>query len=599
MAFRPAQRPLLTSLLGTVALFTLVGFRNSQSNLQQYFHHQSMSLGNMNYFLFMDEPSSSSPPSSLSNVTATTTTKTTTTTTLFDQDDVRSWGCARTETPAIYIHVGKMGGGTVRARFAAAALNYNRTHWHNSSDTTAYYAIHHHHHHHDGDGSHNDNTTTTTTQQPQRGYFCNSGLHNYRYHGHHRTFEGTHICRALSPVGHAIACPGTARDSFGKCHGCPIDGAACHRIYAGHNLLGNEMHHLPPHYLLKWWKTMWDGSNDDDSSSLHATTTTTTTNSYSSSLTDLWHLLQVDNRAWCPMLHRARPETFGISNRFFDQCAVPLGQHVDRVALQWAAASKNAVWQRRRRRRENDNSNNNNNMTSNNKLESSSLLDWDLLSFNWGPIYASLPVLRTIVVREPFGWLLSKYAWHRHAQFYICQNVTAATYRPYQQAAESSSLPHYPPTKALGWAHNHALYYLLQICGEDCQVRWEHAVATLGDSFTVDDEKALLDAMEKQADYNLRYSIAVVGIQDDMDGFYDMVSARVAYLNMSRNAHVEGPRHPSNPTEDCKAVFDSSNFQQAMMKASPAIAAIVRLHETAVQVHAFQRRELENNCDSP
>ena len=41
-------------------------------------------------------------------------------------EPVRRWGCNRTETPFIFVHIGKAGGGEVRRRIAAAAVNYTR-----------------------------------------------------------------------------------------------------------------------------------------------------------------------------------------------------------------------------------------------------------------------------------------------------------------------------------------------------------------------------------------------------------------------------------------------------------------------------------------
>lgn len=98
----------------------------------------------------------------------------------------------------------------------------------------------------------------------------------------------------------------------------------------------------------------------------------------------------------------------------------------------------------------------------------------------------------------------------------------------------------------------------------------------------------------------LRTALSVIAFMSDIiywamnTSFAAAIFTQLAYLNMSRNAHVEEPRHPSNPTEDCRAVFGSPTFQQAMIQASPAIAGMVHLSETAVRVHAFQKRELES-----
>jgi len=39
---------------------------------------------------------------------------------------IRSWGCHMTDTPFLFVHIGKAGGGIVRRRLATAALNFTR-----------------------------------------------------------------------------------------------------------------------------------------------------------------------------------------------------------------------------------------------------------------------------------------------------------------------------------------------------------------------------------------------------------------------------------------------------------------------------------------
>ena len=503
-----------------------------------------------------------------------------------------------------------MGGGSVRARFAAAALNYTRGNddWRNSQDSTAYYDIV------DNDNS-NDNRTTlaassSSSSSSSRAYFCNSKLPNYRYYQENRTYEGTLPCRALTPLGQAVACPGV---SFDACLGCPIqqtnnnniDGtadASCHRVYVGHNLLGNEIHHLPPQWLAQWWQTQQlpqQGGNNR-----HAQQQQQQQHDYHAQISTYMRRIQVDSTSsstpsWCTSERVGRPQTPRQALQYHTKCSIPLAQTVGELATQWiqsvsslpASAMTTQSMSSFVEQQQQES-----------PMSSSSLLLSPPLPFDtsihWGPLYASLPVLRTTVVREPFSWFLSKFAWHGHGRSYACDNVTAATFRPhlYREQGEGGTT-WYPETRARGWAHRHALGYILHLCGEDCNIRYAHAQAQLGTNFRESHERALIESFLRQADYNLRHSIAVVGLQDDMDGFYDMVTARIQYMNMSRNSHVQGPRHASAATDACRDTFASPAFRRTLMDASPAIVAAVRLYETAVRVHAFQQQELQG-CSS-
>ena len=40
--------------------------------------------------------------------------------------EIRRWGCNRTETPLIFVHIGKSGGGIVGSRIEASSLNYTK-----------------------------------------------------------------------------------------------------------------------------------------------------------------------------------------------------------------------------------------------------------------------------------------------------------------------------------------------------------------------------------------------------------------------------------------------------------------------------------------
>ena len=64
---------------------------------------------------------------------------------------IRSWGANLTTTPLIFVHIGKAGGGTIRARFAAARPNFAAAHW-RTPDPDAVYEV----------AVHDSSTTTTT-----------------------------------------------------------------------------------------------------------------------------------------------------------------------------------------------------------------------------------------------------------------------------------------------------------------------------------------------------------------------------------------------------------------------------------------------------
>ena len=515
---------------------------------------------------------------------------------------IRLWGCHRTETPLIFVHVGKMGGGSVRARFAAAALNYTRGNddWRNSQDSTAYYDIV------DNDNSNDNRTSLTSSSSSSRAYFCNSKLPNYRYYHENRTYEGTLPCRALTPLGQAVACPGV---SFDACLGCPLQqknnnnniddtaDASCHRVYVGHNLLGNEIHHLPPQWLAQWWQAQQQPQQGGNTS--HAQQQQQQQHEYHAKISTYMKRIQVDSTttdpSWCTTERVGRPQTPRQALQYHTKCSIPLAQSVDELATQWIQ-SVSSVMTTQSLSSSVEQPQQQESPTASSSLRLSPPLPFDT-SIHWGALYASLPLLRTTVVREPFSWFLSKFAWHGHGRSYACDNVTAATFRThlYREQVEvgGGNSTWYPETRARGWAHRHAMGYILHLCGEDCNIRYAHAQAQLGTNFRESHERALIESFLRQADYNLRHSIAVVGLQDDMDGFYDMVTARVQYMNMSRNSHVEGPRHASAATDECRDTFASPAFRRTLMDASPAIVAAVRLYETAVRVHAFQRQELQ------
>jgi len=124
------------------------------------------------------------------------------------------------------------------------------------------------------------------------------------------------------------------------------------------------------------------------------------------------------------------------------------------------------------------------------------------------------------------------------------------------------------------------LQYILALCGEDCHARMELGQASLAQ-------------VEAQAAYNLRNSFAVVGLLHEQDTFFDMIRARIDYMNMHKVDEVKGGSHKSKKDEYCEALFRDPQYQQQLLALSPELAVLKRLYEIGVEVNRYQMRELE------
>ena len=134
-----------------------------------------------------------------------------------------------------------------------------------------------------------------------------------------------------------------------------------------------------------------------------------------------------------------------------------------------------------------------------------------------------------------------------------------------------------------GWMKRYTMHYIAFLCGEDCLVRYEMGIGNL-------------QQMENQAASNLRQSFAVVGLLQETDAFYEMLTTRVAYMDTSRNLHVHGNKHQSGTEREnlrCKQKFAEPSFQQKLINASPEVAALDRLYKVALEVNRFQMEELK------
>jgi hypothetical protein len=187
---------------------------------------------------------------------------------------------------------------------------------------------------------------------------------------------------------------------------------------------------------------------------------------------------------------------------------------------------------------------------------------------NYSPIYASLPIHRAVLLRDPFSWLISKFFWHGRQRTFVCDDIESAS-----RSDDPSNL---------GWASFDCLEFVLQLCGDDCAMRKEHGMISL-------------EEMEAQAESNLRQAFSVVGLLNETDIFYDMLNARVQYVNMSLHPHVIGNRHTNSKSKEhlrCAAAFKNATFQERFKEKLPILAVLDRLFHVGVEVNRFQLEEL-------
>jgi hypothetical protein len=427
-------------------------------------------------------------------------------------EEIRVWGCDRTETPLIFVHVGKAGGGSIRVRLAASSLNYSEVENPLHVDVS-YYPM--------------SNTS--------KAHFCNS-CSNSHFPGQKYSFEGSTPCNASTPIGHAIACPNSlkrlARLTSKTDGECGVASNTCRVVYAGHNYVGAEMHWLPVPFLQNWWNSHWSSPEDH--------------------ISPLWNKLHLD-RVWCDAKNMSRPATPQKFLKTYEQCSVPLQGQVDAYTL---SAVGNKLGQK------------------------------DATTFS--PLYASLPVLRVTIMRDPFTWLMSKYVWSLKPmkENVTCQNL--------EEGVDDSKLgikrAHTDLSDDIkpGWIRRMCLNHIIHLCGEDCMVRFVKGTATLQD-------------LESQAEGNLRHAFAVVGILEEVETFYEMLSARISYIDTSLNKHVQGPIHTSSLngawTTRCQNMFSKASVQEWLLANSPELAVLHRLYKVAMEVNRSQLEDLRS-CSS-
>ena len=171
--------------------------------------------------------------------------------------------------------------------------------------------------------------------------------------------------------------------------------------------------------------------------------------------------------------------------------------------------------------------------------------------------YSLLPAMRTVMTREPFSYIASVHDWH---------NVKASC-----------------SGHQIEWAEKFALSYMMVLCGLDCPGRLAEGLATMRE-------------LERQADDNLKQSIAVVGLLNNFSQFVSMVRKRFTYTATFGLHSTKGqPRrsHSSSKSSQCKTELMDPSTRARWINQSSGMQMLLRLHETAVRVNHVQRSELQ------
>ena len=174
---------------------------------------------------------------------------------------------------------------------------------------------------------------------------------------------------------------------------------------------------------------------------------------------------------------------------------------------------------------------------------------------SWTGFYSHLPVVRTVVAREPFSWLASIHDW-THTKMCL-QNTT--------------------------WIDRFAHAYLFVLCGQECHARVARGISTM-------------DELELQAHENLKHLFAVVGLVENMSQFPAMVRKRFSYMS-EFGLGPPPPKHKahmSTPSK-CKTSLQDPRVRAALVAEKPSVGMLLRLYETAVAVNRVHMAELQLN----
>lgn len=561
--------------------------------------------------------------------------------TLPEYGQIRRWGCRLSTVPFIFVHIGKTGGGNVRARLAASSLNYTKVEFRHQD--FSYYPLKKQQQHLPRQNRRYRRRRRFKYDDEDRAQFCHSGFHMFKPQALRTHFRRSLQCNATTPLGQALACPELFHHAYDpnrtrimdryqppniqqmidkvksgnadnettilyhnrnalryRRHPCflPPSSDHAHVVFVGHHNLGSEMHWLPAGVLLDWWNTYWAINSTTTALALsnaveqrHDVDASNAVDRVAQRILSLFadydlsyfpnhygddgadH--QPTRNGWCQ--GRPRPMfAYEDTSDFYHSCSEKLYQPMDDLV-------KEAVRQRMiptLSNRAGPTATINTTAARATIITPKSTNKKLAMAGYWSTIYASLPVLRVTILRDPFSWLCSKFFWHKVDELFNVTCDDAAT------AIKGNWLSIQNKKQPRGWARRMALLYLEQICGDDCVVRSYYST------------ESVLEELERQATANLRQAFAVVGILPDLDDFYDLLNRRMDYLNTSLNPHVEGMRHGSfsaNPDETgrCKEQYLKNQTFRELMLQAPEVAALQRVYEVGVAVNQFQRKELD------
>lgn len=196
---------------------------------------------------------------------------------------------------------------------------------------------------------------------------------------------------------------------------------------------------------------------------------------------------------------------------------------------------------------------------------------------DWSPVYASMPILRVTMMREPFSWLVSKFFWHKSMRGWIRdKNGVMIGLRTCDNNGTNYE-------DIASWVGGAVLKQINHLCGEDCLVRMNAGSMTLTQA-------------EQQARHNLQHSFAVVGLLNETETFFEMVTARANYMNTSLNPEVTGARHSTSKKEEyarCSQIYQTKDFQENLLAVCPELRALRRLFQVGMAVNRFQIQEMQ------
>ncbi len=635
-----------------------------------------------------------------------------------DDRPIRSWGCDLTETPLIFVHNGKSGGGAIRARLAAAAENVTRMKWQNANEDHHYFPI-----------QDQFNTPGATpwaigkqneTVNIRHGRFCNSEYPHYTFMPHiqkpldHSTFEGRSWCNATTPLGMAVACHHPYRQHGGRpggirlwhysnvnCKQCdddyylesdyyffeggyiysgnidshlnishinanlknvdvinsnktvavprrrlsevafnsntkketssegnksseklgkkgkrdrretrkqetssdgnkssekrgrrgkrdrrekrtqrppfsdslldpkhdPPPGSTCDSVFVAHLNVGSELTWLPPRYLKNhWWdqsefgkmpepkkllEPFWDRLLDDRRHRRNKLKLAAMDHDEIGKANIEPEKESASGR-WCPAGYKYegktlydRPSTKKEFNAAYETCGRSVAADADRAFMEAFSSSS-----------------------------------------NFSPFYASMPVHRVTIMRDPWAWIVSKFFWHRLNKYVLKEKGVLPCMDVLRAVEKDDELPPVDPrnpTRQVGWVEQFSLLFLIKLCGDDCRIRYENGMMTL-------------EEIEEQVSSNLRNAFSVVGILQDQDSFYDMLTDRIQYVDMGLHPNMTGQEHATPKTKlnrKCKALYaGNETFREIVREKVPAFAALERTYHLGIRVNAFQKEEL-------